>query len=56
MITLAVEHGNDLLVAIGAAEAAGDPAAEKATAAACVQCYGANGQGVPPETCIGGQK
>ncbi len=45
MIRLPLNAGMIFLFAIGAAEAA-----------ACVQCYGANGQGVPPETCIGRQK
>jgi len=36
------------LAFVSSAQAAGDPAAGKAKAAACVPCHGANGQGVPP--------
>lgn len=40
---------------IGAAQAAGDPAAGKAKAAACAACHGANGQGMPPNPALAGK-
>jgi cytochrome c553 len=43
------------LLAIGAAQAAGDAAAGKAKAAACVGCHGANGQGIPPNPALAGK-
>jgi cytochrome c553 len=44
-----------LLVSIGAAQAAGDPAAGKIKAASCAACHGANGQGVPPNPALAGR-
>src|SRR3974390_2674904 len=43
------------LLAITVAQAAGDPAAGKAKAAACAACHGANGQGVPPNPALLGK-
>jgi cytochrome c553 len=40
---------------VAAAQAAGDVAAGKAKAAACVGCHGANGQGVPPNPALKGK-
>jgi cytochrome c553 len=42
------------LVGIGSAHAAGDVAAGKANAAACVGCHGANGEGVGPSPPLAG--
>ena len=42
------------LVGIGSAHAAGDVAAGKAKAAACVGCHGANGEGVGPNPPLAG--
>ncbi len=44
-----------VLLAIGAAQAAGDPAAGKVKAAGCVGCHGANGQGIPPNPALAGK-
>ena len=44
-----------LLMTIGAAQAAGDPAAGKVKAAGCAGCHGANGQGVPPNPALTGK-
>jgi len=44
-----------ILLATGAAQAAGDAAAGKAKAAVCVACHGANGQGVPPNPALTGK-
>ena len=43
------------LGAVAVAQAAGDVAAGKAKAAACVGCHGANGQGVPPNPALKGK-
>jgi len=42
------------LIGIGSAYAAGDIAAGKAKAAACVGCHGANGEGVAPNPPLAG--
>jgi len=55
MIRMLLSAGAILLVAIGAAQAAGDVAAGKAKSAACVACHGANGQGVPPNPALAGK-
>jgi cytochrome c553 len=47
--------GTILVLAIGVAHAAGDPAAGKTKAAACVACHGANGEGVPPNPALAGK-
>lgn len=44
-----------ILLAIGPALAAGDAAAGKVKAAACVACHGAKGQGVPPNPGLTGK-
>jgi len=44
-----------LLMTVGAAQAAGDPAAGKVKAAGCAGCHGANGQGVPPNPALTGK-
>jgi cytochrome c553 len=44
-----------LLVSIGAAQAAGDPAAGKIKAAGCAACHGTNGQGAPPNPALAGR-
>jgi len=44
-----------LLLAGGAAQAAGDAAAGKAKSALCLGCHGANGQGVPPNPALIGK-
>jgi len=44
-----------LLLASGAAQAAGDAAAGKAKSALCLGCHGANGQGVPPNPALIGK-
>ena len=44
-----------ILLTISVAQAAGDPAAGKAKAAACAACHGANGQGVPPNPALVGR-
>jgi cytochrome c553 len=43
------------LLTISIAQAAGDPAAGKAKAAACAACHGTNGQGVPPNPALVGR-
>lgn len=55
MMRMLVSAGAILLVAIGAAQAAGDVAAGKAKSAACAACHGANGQGVPPNPALTGK-
>lgn len=55
MMRLLLCVGTIFLLAISAAQAAGDPAAGKAKAATCVGCHGANGQGVPPNPKLAGQ-
>lgn len=47
--------GMIFLLAIGSAQAAGDPAAGKAKAAGCAGCHGANGQGIPPNPALAGK-
>jgi len=44
-----------VLLAIGAAHAAGDSAAGKVKAAGCAGCHGANGQGIPPNPALAGK-
>lgn len=44
-----------LSLAIATAQAAGDPAAGKAKAAACAGCHGPNGQGVAPNPALAGK-
>jgi cytochrome c553 len=44
-----------ILLTISIAQAAGDPAAGKARAAACAGCHGANGQGVSPNPALVGR-
>ena len=55
MIRLLLSVGTISLLAIGVAQAAGDPAAGKAKAAVCAACHGANGQGVPPNPALVGK-
>jgi|SRR6516165_2320638 cytochrome c553 len=44
-----------IALAVAPAAAAGDPAAGKVKAAACVGCHGTNGQGVPPNPPLAGK-
>lgn len=44
-----------LLIASGAAQAAGDAAAGKVKSALCVGCHGPNGQGIPPNPALAGK-
>ena len=46
MIRMLLSAAAALVLAIGAAQAAGDVAAGKAKAASCAGCHGANGEGV----------
>jgi cytochrome c553 len=55
MIRMLLSFGTISLLAIGVAQAAGDPAAGKAKAASCAACHGANGQGVPPNPALVGK-
>jgi cytochrome c553 len=55
MIRMLLGVGTISLLAISVAQAAGDPAAGKAKAAACAACHGANGQGVPPNPALVGK-
>jgi cytochrome c553 len=55
MIRMLLSAGMIVLLAIGAAQAAGDPAAGKVKAAGCVGCHGANGQGIPPNPALAGK-
>lgn len=55
MMRMLLSAGAILLVAIGAAQAAGDVAAGKAKSVACAACHGANGQGVPPNPALAGK-
>lgn len=55
MIRLTVFTVTVFVLAIGNAQAAGDPAAGKAKSAACAACHGANGQGVPPNPALAGK-
>jgi cytochrome c553 len=55
MIRMLLSAGTIFLLVIGAAQAAGDPAAGKAKAAACLGCHGPNGQGVPPNPALAGK-
>ena len=43
------------VLGIGGAQAAGDVAAGKATAAACAGCHGANGEGIAPNPALAGK-
>ncbi len=47
--------GAIFLLAISAAQAAGDPAAGKAKAATCAGCHGPAGQGIPPNPALAGK-
>jgi cytochrome c553 len=55
MTRMLLNAGLIVLFAIGAAQAAGDPAAGKVKAAGCAGCHGANGQGVPPNPALAGK-
>jgi cytochrome c553 len=55
MIRMLLSVGTISLLAISIAQAAGDPAAGRAKAAACAACHGANGQGVPPNPALVGK-
>ncbi len=55
MIRMLLSAGTILLLATGATQAAGDPAAGKAKAAACSACHGPSGQGVPPNPALAGK-
>jgi cytochrome c553 len=55
MIRMLLSAGMIFLLGCGAAQAAGDPAAGKAKAAACAGCHGANGQGIPPNPALAGK-
>jgi cytochrome c553 len=55
MIRMLLSFWTISLLAIGGAQAAGDPAAGEAKAAACAGCHGANGQGVPPNPALIGK-
>ena len=55
MIRILLSAGAILLIAIGAAQAAGDAAAGKAKSVSCAGCHGANGQGVPPNPALAGK-
>ena len=55
MIRMLFNAGMIVLLAIGAAQAAGDPAAGKVKAAGCVGCHGASGQGIPPNPALAGK-
>jgi cytochrome c553 len=43
------------VLGIGGAQAAGDAAAGKAKATACVGCHGANGEGIAPNPALAGK-
>ncbi len=47
--------GAILLLVVGAAQAAGDPAAGKAKSAGCAGCHGPAGKGVPPNPALAGK-
>ena len=55
MIRTLLSAGTIFLLAMSAAQAAGDPAAGKAKAVACAGCHGANGQGVSPNPALAGK-
>ena len=55
MTRMLLSAGMIFLLAMSAAQAAGDPAAGKAKAVACAGCHGANGQGVPPNPALAGK-
>ena len=55
MTRMLLSAGMIFLLAMSAAQAAGDPAAGKAKAVACAGCHGANGQGVPPKPALAGK-
>jgi cytochrome c553 len=49
-----ISVGMITLIGTGSAYAAGDIAAGKTKAAACVGCHGPNGEGVPPNPALAG--
>jgi cytochrome c553 len=55
MTRMLFSAGMIFLLAIGSAQAAGDPAAGKTKAAGCAACHGANGQGIPPNPALAGK-
>ena len=55
MIRTLLSAGTIFLLAMSAAQAAGDPVAGKAKAVACAGCHGANGQGVSPNPALAGK-
>ncbi len=55
MIRTLLGAGTIFLLAISAAQAAGDAAAGKAKSVACVACHGPAGQGVPPNPALAGK-
>jgi cytochrome c553 len=55
MIRMLLSLVTMFLLAVGVAQAAGEAAAGKVKAAACVACHGANGQGVPPNPALTGK-
>ncbi|MFZ3278560.1 MAG: c-type cytochrome [Candidatus Sulfotelmatobacter sp.] len=55
MTRMLLSAGMIFLLAMSAAQAAGDPAAGKAKAVACAGGHGANGQGVPPNPALAGK-
>jgi cytochrome c553 len=55
MTRMLFSAGMIFLLAIGSAQAAGDPTAGKAKAAGCAGCHGANGQGIPPNPALAGK-
>ena len=55
MIRTLLSVGTIFLLAIGAAQAAGDVAAGKAKAVVCAGCHGPAGQGIPPNPALAGK-
>ena len=55
MIRTLLSAGTILVLAIGAAQAAGDVAAGKAKAATCAGCHGASGEGVGTNPALKGK-
>lgn len=55
MMRMLLSAATILLLTMGAAQAAGDPAAGKTRAAGCAGCHGANGQGIPPNPALAGK-
>jgi cytochrome c553 len=55
MIRTLLSAGTIFLLAIAAAQAAGDAAAGKAKSAVCVACHGPAGQGVAPNPALAGK-